>query len=163
MTKLHALYQKRAGKKASKTYPFDIARYIRMDDNECLHTAIVTLSETNKEGNTITHGAFYGYAGGGVFEQGYFTIDNHADEPVSVVTDLDDIRSQTVVDQYEALMGIIYNMLGEGDDPPELSEEGQEALSKMEMDDEVAMDDRFDGDSLAMVSEQWPLTLRFED
>ncbi len=117
-----------------------------------------------KDGSTII-GAFWGYAGGGVFDGGYFRINNNGNVQT---LGFDDIEKDEQAIGLEQCMNEIASMYAneEGDsDRPKLTPAGEKLLSKAVKDrngDLIFMDTDFDTDSLAQLSDEWQIFLGFE-
>lgn len=128
--------------------------------NEFLHCVTYTVAQNN-EGQTTLLGAFFGYIGGGDYSGGYFTIDIEND--ASQVLSYEDAENSDDADVFEKLMGIAGSFC-QDENPSELTKEGLNLIKLGEKigGDRVFLDDDFDGDSLAEISENWEITLRFE-
>ena len=106
-------------------------------------------------------GAYYGYAGGGVNDGGFFSIDiensfhKHID-----FDEFDEIRSQNIKQHsiLEALMQRIWHYIEEEDDILQLTSSG---LKLKNIENGVWISDNFDGDFLSEISDQWSISLKF--
>ncbi len=107
-------------------------------------------------------GAFYGYAGGGEYDGGFFSIDQESWE--TNVLGYDDVEEDEDSQTFNALM-VLCGETSDDEDPSMLSEGGKTLLETgedTEDGDRVVLINDFDGDLLSEVSEQWNISLRFE-
>ena len=106
-------------------------------------------------------GAYYGYAGGGVNDGGFFSIDieNSLHKHIDF-DEFDEIRSQNIKQHsvLEALMQRIWHYIEEDNDILQLTRSG---LKLKKNEDGVWVSDNFDGDFLSEISDQWSISLKF--
>ena len=106
-------------------------------------------------------GAYYGYAGGGVNDGGFFSIDieNSLHKHIDF-DEFDEMKSQNIKQHsvLEALMQRIWHYIEDEDDVLQLTSSGQK-LNKNE--DGIWISDNFDGDFLSKISDQWSISLKF--
>lgn len=138
---------------------FKITRYLRSDSSENFSTAIVyTVDETD----STVYGAFYGYAGGGEYDGGFFKI-NSADD-INQVLSYDEAEESDKSELFNNLMKICTGYCGE-EESSELTEESHALLSTVEADEndeKIFCDDDFDGDIFSEISNMWCISLRFD-
>jgi hypothetical protein len=127
----------------------------------------------NKSGNFIAavaytikdeslFGAFIGYAGGGVYDGGFFDIDLlHGDFSLHSYDDAGNSPNSII---FKNLMQSCSEMFDD-EDPSLLSIKGRALLKNLEHDstNEITLiANDFDGDILCEVSNQWNISLRFD-
>lgn len=136
-------------------------RYIAGEDGVVSSIVIYEQIETSR-GEEIL-GAYYGYAGGGDNDGGYFRInfENSVFEHLDFgeLENLQEIEPESA-SRLESLMQYIWSLVSDDDEELVLTQEGQEVFDPD--DDGVWMDDAFDGDALEEVSNLWAISLRFE-
>jgi hypothetical protein len=135
--------------------------YLRANsDKEYLHGIAYEINE-NPEGHSIVLGAYFGYIGGGEYDGGFFLID--FENSINKILSYDDASSSDYSEIFDNLMGIAGSFC-EDSDSSSLSKKGKMLIKKAEKSegDFVYMDEDFDGDMLAEISEIWQLTLKFE-
>ena len=136
-----------------------IEGYISLDGDQ-VTAAIFSSLLSDSKGDYFV-GAYYGYAGGGVNDGGFFSIDiensfhKHID-----FDEFDEIRSQNIKQHsvLEALMQRIWHYIEEEDDILQLTSSG---LKLKKNENGVWISDNFDGDMLADISGLWSISLRF--
>jgi hypothetical protein len=140
-----------------------VHRYVRATDpgESALYAAIVMLDQRNTQGDVRTLGAYLGYAGGGSFQDGVFIVDANAPARVVVLIDDEEINASDDKLIFEWLMLECGRLYEYEDETYVLSVEALELLEGAGY-SEVFMDEGFDGDLLAGVSEQWGMLLRFK-
>lgn len=154
------------GPSLSKKHPKCLSRYLRQGSEGEVRASIMMLSHLQKNGTVEMLGSYFGYAGAGTYEYGLF-IQNDERLDVFSEEELDDIRLSDA--QKETLTNLLQAMNTwleyDEDDVPSFSELACELLDEGEEDDDdiVFMDETFDGDCLAGVSDKWNITLRFID
>ena len=108
-------------------------------------------------------GAYYGYAGGGVNDGGFFSIDFENSVHKHIDFDELDEMHENNKDHYdilESLMQKIWHFVDEDEGVMELTNNGLE----LEIDDDgFWISDNFDADMLAEISELWRMSLRFSN
>ena len=108
-------------------------------------------------------GAYYGYAGGGVNDGGFFSIDFENSVHKHIDFDELDEMHENNKDHYgilESLMQKIWHFVDEDEGVMELTNNGLE----LEIDDDgFWISDNFDADMLAEISELWRISLRFSN
>jgi hypothetical protein len=143
-----------------------ISTYIKMGDDECASSVIVYSEEASLSGDSVTvRGAYYGYAGGGVNEGGYFVIDSSVDK--SEVLSYDDIEefessNEQEASKFNSLMQSVWELIEDDDGTLILTEKGKALFSANKGADKYMSPD-FDGDFLSEISEEWQISLRFDD
>lgn len=108
------------------------------------------------------YGAFYGYAGGGEYDGGFFEVDQ-SDWNVRILG-YDEAEGSDDSELFTELMALCGSM-SDDEDSSMLSKEGLELLESGEQDEDderVVILNNFDGDSLSDISEKWNISLRFE-
>lgn len=140
----------------------EIIRYLRVTSTGNLY-ACVCLTGHRKEGSNSHQvlGAYYGYAGGGVYDAACFIIgDDHysiIDFPVS------DKNKKSKL--FTSLILECSRMYEEHDGENKITEYAQSLIELGEEcpegDDLVYMDSDFDGDMLDEISHNWSINLRF--
>lgn len=147
-----------------RSAPENSFRYIQMgEDENSIASSIVYFIDSQKE-QTFIYGAYYGYCGGGVNDGGYFIIDVEGGEAHSFdYNDLDDFSEERSLTKnaLEFLMSLVWAVMEESDDMLEANELGARLLATAE--DGYYASEGFDTDALAAISEQWRISLRFED
>jgi len=135
----------------------DVSFYLKGDSSGGFAAAVAYLVKKNH-----IYGAFYGYAGGGDYDGGYFSISQ--DDWEIQILGFDQAEEDQNSDTYNALMALCGKM-SDDEDGSMLSAEGLSLLKKGEDDGNdgiVVLLNEFDGDSLSEVSEQWNISIRFE-
>jgi hypothetical protein len=140
----------------------DIKRYVRAGLDGDLSSCVVYIEEWD-DGRVFcrVRGAYYGYAGGGVYDGGFFLIDFAEDrhQVFDFAEAAEDVNSQL----FDALMHECGRVYYEEDEVCKLTEYAIGLIGngdKVE-DGFVYMDESFDGDSLSQVSELWGINLKF--
>lgn len=108
------------------------------------------------------YGAFYGYAGGGEYDGGFFEVDQ-SDWNVRILG-YDEAEGSDNSELFNELMALCGSM-SDDEDSSMLSKEGLELLESGEQaedEERVLILNNFDEDSLSDVSEQWNISLRFD-
>ncbi len=109
------------------------------------------------------YGAFYGYAGGGVYDGGFFKI--HSNQQEFLILGYDDAEQDANSKLFYTLMGQCGDMSNDQDDDPSmLSSKGKYFLENAEVleDNELFITlNNFDPDLISIVSTQWNISLRF--
>jgi hypothetical protein len=105
-------------------------------------------------------GAYYGYAGGGVNDGGFFSID--IENSIHQHINFDQFDGMHANNSFhhsilEALIKKLWLFVDENDEIMTLTEDG---LS-LERNDGIWISDYFDGDLLAEISDLWSISLRF--
>ena len=142
-----------------------ISTYIGMSDDDFVANVIVYSEESSLSGGDVTvRGAYYGYAGSGVNEGGYFVIDHSIDK--SEVLSYDDIDEMEASNEQEAnkfssLMTAVWELVEDDEGDLILTEKGKTLIATNDGEDTYMSPD-FDGDFLSDVSEKWQISLRFE-
>jgi hypothetical protein len=130
--------------------------YLKTDEDGGFDSAVAYAVIEN-----LIFGAFYGYAGGGDYDGGFFKLDTDTDE--FSIRDYEQAEEDEFSNIYTDLMqlcGQVFN----ADDSSELTEDGV-ALNELGDDHEsggrVSLLNNFDGDLLAGISENWNISLKF--
>lgn len=143
-----------------------ISTYIRMEEGSSVGSVIVYSEEASLSGDAVTvRGAYYGYAGGGVNEGGYFVIDASVDKSeVLSYDDIDEMESsnEQEASKFSSLMSSVWDLIEDDDGALLLTGKGK-ALFATNDGEDTYMSPDFDGDFLSEVSEQWQISLRFND
>ncbi len=137
-----------------------IVRYLRTNEEKSFRHAVAY----QKDGSTII-GAFWGYAGGGVFDGGYFRIDDNGNVQTLGFDDIEMDEQAVGLDQCMKEVANMYANDEDDSDRPELTPAGEKLLSKAVKEDNgdlIFMDTDFDTDDLAQLSDEWRIFLRFE-
>lgn len=154
----------------AKTTTFDdtkisidnIERFLLSDKKKNILAIIVCTTMIQEFGNVVL-GAYSGYAGGGEYESGYFSID--IENASHEILDHSEIEDNEDVHIFEQLISVC-GSFSEDDDPSSFSKTGLSLLKKGEKHPnggKVFMDEEFDGDLLSEVSQEWKISLRFDD
>ena len=147
-----------------KNSPQNLEKYIRLNtESQTVSASIVYVCHQEVSGIVI-YGAYYGYCGGGENDGGYFLIDIENSETRALgYDDVDSMSEEHPVarDLLEYLMSQVWGVMDDKEGQLEPNESGK-ALLAVDGED-VYISDGFDGDILAGISEEWRLTLRFED
>ena len=122
--------------------------------------AAIGYRQATSEGEPIIYGAFFGYAGGGDYESGYFLWNLFTNE--GRVLPLDEIEGRDDQSRFEEVMAEI-GQFNDDEDPEVLTSDGLHLIRQGEVDgdDIVYMTPEFDGDILSDVSEEWPIFIKF--
>lgn len=137
---------------------FLVDGYISTDNNEV--TAAIFMTVVPGANGDFCLGAYYGYAGGGVNDGGFFSIDNENSIHQHINFDqFDGMRENNIFyhNILEALIKKLWLFVDENDEIMTLTEDG---LS-LERNDGIWISDYFDGDLLAEISDLWSISLRF--
>lgn len=137
-------------------------RYVRQNEaGEFLYGVVYSIT-VDPNGNSLLNGAYYGYAGGGEYDGGYFKIDFEAE--THNVLSFDEAESSEAFESLEPLMAECGSFYDNEDESYELTDYAKSLLSNgiQDGDDVIYMDEDFDGDALSEISEQWVISLRFE-
>lgn len=113
--------------------------------------------------NDIIFGAFYGYAGGGVYDGGFFKI--YSNQQEFSILGYDDAEQDANSKLFYALMGQCGDMSNDQDDDPSmLSSKGKYFLENavvLEDNESFITLNNFDSDLISIASTQWNISLRF--
>ena len=139
-------------------------RYLRTGTDKNFESAIAyrKVKPSSKDGHRIV-GAYWGYAGGGSFDGGYFIVDS---EDGHSVLSFEDIEDHPDKETLESCMQEVANLYSDEDDPdsPELSDLGSSLIDNgtEEGDFILFADEGFDTTLLGQVSDDWSTSLKFE-
>ena len=137
---------------------FLVDGYISSDSG--VVTAAIFMAVVPGPNGDFCLGAYYGYAGGGVNDGGFFSIDNENSIHQHINFDqFDGMRENNIFyhNILEALIKKLWLFVDENDEIMTLTEDG---LS-LERNDGIWISDYFDGDLLAEISDLWSISLRF--
>tara|TARA_B110000858_G_scaffold25342_1_gene26012 strand:+ start:646 stop:1092 length:447 start_codon:yes stop_codon:yes gene_type:complete len=137
---------------------FLVDGYISTDNNEV--TAAIFMTVVPGTNGDFCLGAYYGYAGGGVNDGGFFSIDIENSIHQHINFDQFDGMHENNIFHHnilEALIKKLWLFVDENDEIMTLTEDG---LS-LERNDGIWISDYFDGDLLAEISDLWSISLRF--
>ena len=132
--------------------------YIRSVDDEV--TAAIFITVVPSINGDFCLGAYYGYAGGGVNDGGFFSIDIENSTHKHINFDEFDEMSENNSLHHsilESLMKKLWHFVDEDDGIMTLTDHGL----CLENNDGVWVSDNFDGDMLAEISELWAISLKF--
>ena len=137
---------------------FLVDGYISTDNNEV--TAAIFMTVVPGANGDFCLGAYYGYAGGGVNDGGFFSID--IENSIHQHINFDQFDGMHENNSFhhsilEALIKKLWLFVDENDEIMTLTEDG---LS-LERSDGIWISDYFDGDLLAEISDLWSISLRF--
>ena len=137
---------------------FLVDGYISTDNNEV--TAAIFMTVVPGTNGDFCLGAYYGYAGGGVNDGGFFSID--IENSIHQHINFDQFDGMHENNSFhhsilEALIKKLWLFVDENDEIMTLTEDG---LS-LERNDGIWISDYFDGDLLAEISDLWSISLRF--
>ncbi len=131
--------------------------YLRSDEDGSF---FATVAYALIDGNVF--GAYYGYAGGGVYDGGFFKLDLDSFE--YKILDFSEAEESDDADIFNGLMQLC-GETRDDDDQSQLSADGSALLESGEETEDggkVCMVNGFDGDMLSEISENWNIFLRFE-
>ena len=137
---------------------FLVEGYISSDNN--VVTAAIFITVVPGINGDFCLGAYYGYAGGGDNDGGFFSIDIESSIHKHINFDEhEEMRESNGLHHsiLESLMKKIWHFVDENDEIMMLTDYG---LS-LEHNDGVWISDNFDGDMLAEISELWAISLKF--
>lgn len=136
-------------------------RYLRADEDGIFQYAIVYSKFEKPSGGMMMIGAFNGYAGGGVYDGGYFSIDLGA--RLSQVLSYDEADSSEYSEEFSKLMRLCCSFFKGVEYPAECTAKAWKLLEKGEDVDghRLYMDAEFNGDWLSDVSQEWCISLGF--
>ena len=137
---------------------FLVDGYISTDNNEV--TAAIFMTVVPGANGDFCLGAYYGYAGGGVNDGGFFSID--IENSIHQHINFDQFDGMHENNSFhhstlEALIKKLWLFVDENDEIMTLTEDG---LS-LERNDGIWISDYFDGDLLAEISDLWSISLSF--
>jgi hypothetical protein len=137
---------------------FLVDGYISTDNNEV--TAAIFMTVVPGANGDFCLGSYYGYAGGGVNDGGFFSID--IENSIHQHINFDQFDGMHENNSFhhstlEALIKKLWLFVDENDEIMTLTEDG---LS-LERSDGIWISDYFDGDLLAEISDLWSISLRF--
>tara|TARA_B110000046_G_scaffold182384_1_gene216284 strand:+ start:397 stop:843 length:447 start_codon:yes stop_codon:yes gene_type:complete len=137
---------------------FLVDGYISTDNNEV--TAAIFMTVVPGTNGDFCLGAYYGYAGGGVNDGGFFSID--IENSIHQHINFDQFDGMHENNSFhhsilEALIKKLWLFVDENDEIMTLTEDG---LS-LERNDGIWISDYFDGDLLAEISDLWSISLSF--
>lgn len=137
---------------------FLVDGYISCDNSEV--TAAIFMAIVPGASGDFCLGAYYGYAGGGVNDGGFFSIDieNSIHQHISFIQ-FDEMQESNSF-HHEILEALLKNLWVYVDDDNEIMTLTEHGLS-LESSDGFWVSDNFDGDFLAEISELWSISLRF--
>jgi len=139
-------------------------RYLRTGTDKNFESAIAyrKVKPSSKDGHRIV-GAYWGYAGGGSFDGGYFIVDS---EDGHSVLSFEDIEDHPDKETLESCMQEVANLYSDEDDPdsPELSDLGSSLIDNGTEEEDFILfaDEGFDTTLLGQVSDDWSTSLKFE-
>lgn len=164
------LIKKLTGKPFNEKLGLGLARYITLREDGSFHTAIVMLTQRARDGGESRYfGAYFGYAGGGTYADGYFRI-REGKNPSAEAIPGGDLEDDMVPDHeiLDALYSECTSLWEYEDDEtlvPVLSGLGKLLVAERggttDGGDGIWVDPGFNGDFLSEVSRQWELTLHF--
>ena len=137
---------------------FLVDGYISTDNN--VVTAAIFMTVVPGAKGDFCLGAYYGYAGGGLNDGGFFSIDIENSIHQHINFDQFDGMHENNIFHHnilEALIKKLWLFVDENDEIMTLTEDG---LS-LERNDGIWISDYFDGDLLAEISDLWSISLRF--
>ena len=137
---------------------FLVDGYISTDNN--VVTAAIFMTVVPGANGDFCLGAYYGYAGGGLNDGGFFSIDIENSIHQHINFDQFDGMHENNIFHHnilEALIKKLWLFVDENDEIMTLTEDG---LS-LERNDGIWISDYFDGDLLAEISDLWSISLRF--
>jgi hypothetical protein len=141
-----------------------LPRYLGVDSDSKSVTASVVYFIIEENSGIVIYGAYYGYCGGGENDGGYFLIDiENAENKLLGYDDVEALSQEHPIarDLFEYLMSQVWVVMDDNDGQLEPNEVG---VALLNADNEgVHLGHGFDGDALADISQEWPLTLKFED
>lgn len=147
-------------KKGGSSFSGTIRHYISAAGG--VVTAIVVYDQIATQDGLEWRGAYYGYAGGGVNDGGYFRLrfeDSLFENfDFSALEDIQESEPQTFAD-LEKLMRHIWTLVSDDEEDLVLTDAGEHMFAPDS--DGVWMDNEFDGDMLDEISEMWGISLRF--
>lgn len=136
--------------------------YLRVDSSGDFDSSIAYGVFNRNDGSTFFRGAYFGYAGGGEYEGGFFFIDLEKDQ--HRVFTFDEIESLDDKAIYNDLMSIC-GQCSADDEPSNLTDDAIEMLEHFGEDADdgcrVCFINGFDGDIISEISEKWNISLRF--
>ena len=137
---------------------FLVDGYISTDNN--VVTAAIFMTVVPGANGDFCLGAYYGYAGGGVNDGGFFSID--IENSIHQHINFDQFDGMHENNSFhhsilEALIKKLWLFVDENDEIMTLTEDG---LS-LERNDGIWISDYFDGDLLAEISDLWSISLSF--
>ena len=137
---------------------FLVDGYISTDNNEV--TAAIFMTVVPGANGDFCLGAYYGYAGGGDNDGGFFSID--IENSIHKHINFDELDEMCESNYFhhttlESLMKKLWYFVDEDDEIMTLTDHGL----CLENIDGVWISDNFDGDFLAEISDLWSISLRF--
>jgi hypothetical protein len=148
-----------------KNNEIEIARYIRADRDKNLVCAIAYSQEVKaarSSNSVLIHGAYWGYAGGGVgYDGGFFQIKDSLEPEV---LDFEQAEQSDQSKKFNSLMKIVSNLYIWEDGNSTLSQDGQGLIDSghTEGNNKVYWDSNFQSEDLGKVSRQWTINWRFD-
>jgi hypothetical protein len=157
-------------------------KYIRSsvshDNIEILHT-VISYKYDKLKGSDVIYGAYHGYAGGGVYDQGFFYIDQNNSK--HTVLDFNKVDKRKDSEKFYDMLGVCADYWGDDDgsheDESQLSKEAiklldhfgrtentyldSENMPPLKSCSRIFMDEKFDTSILANVSQKWCISLSF--
>lgn len=137
---------------------FLVDGYISCDNSEV--TAAIFMAIVPGASGDFCLGAYYGYAGGGVNDGGFFSIDIENSIHQHISFDQFDEMQESNSFHHEILEALLKNLWVYVDDDNEIMTLTEHGLS-LKSNDGFWISDNFDGDFLAEISELWSMSLRF--
>ena len=132
--------------------------YISSDNNEV--SAAIFMTVVPGINGDFCLGAYYGYAGGGDNDGGFFSID--IENSIHKHINFDELEEMCESNVFhhsilESLMQKLWHYVDEDNEIMTLTDSGL----CLEHNDGVWVSDNFDGDMLAEISELWTISLKF--
>jgi hypothetical protein len=148
------------------------------DNIEILHT-VISYKYDKLKGSDVIYGAYHGYAGGGVYDQGFFYIDQNNSK--HTVLDFNKVDKRKDSEKFYDMLGVCADYWGDDDgsheDESQLSKEAiklldhfgrtentyldSENMPPLKSCSRIFMDEKFDTSILANVSQKWCISLSF--
>ena len=137
---------------------FLVDGYISSDSG--VVTAAIFMAVVPGANGDFCLGAYYGYAGGGVNDGGFFSIDIENSIHQHISFDQFDEMQESNSFHHEILEALLKNLWVYVDDDNEIMVLTEHGLS-LDSNDGFWISDNFDGDLLAEISDLWSISLRF--
>ncbi len=149
------------------------------DDIEILHT-VIAYKYVKLKNTDVIYGAYHGYAGGGVYDQGFFYIDEKNSK--HTVLDFNKVDKRKDAEKFYNMLGVCADFWGDEDgsheDESRLTKEAvtlldhfgeiqntyldSENMPPLKSCSRIFMDKQFDINILANVSKKWSISLSFD-
>jgi ADP-ribosylglycohydrolase len=149
------------------------------DNNEILHT-VIAYRYVKLKNTDVIYGAYHGYAGGGVYDQGFFYIDEKNSK--HTVLDFNKVDKRKDAEKFYNMLGVCADFWGDEDgsheDESRLTKEAitlldhfgeiqntyldSENMPPLKSCSRIFIDEQFDINILANVSKKWSISLSFD-